>query len=320
MAAQRKKKQEYLKSEELFRRKAYLIITEMVELSIQTREDTSVLVDEILHSIFFLGRIHKPPISPEIILKDDDEAENLLSTLMSCYPRPFELYSSQLPRRSPFSCVLDMTVLLVGQENEEEIKDRLQDFIDTVEEDVPSNHLISSTICVSQKYNNSVRYYGVSMSTSGRNAGKIMVAASCFGAWDDYVADAVMTYYPDKEKSKKEYFDGTIKIPDYVRCQAFNLKSGGKMNPCKSCGNLFGLSTDEETEWPYGNCAEVESLSNLLKNENEVKEQSQPRSPTWTPENRETARESVLQDLGAVLHTIQFETWDGEHFYDPLAG
>uniref|UniRef100_A0A3B5A4E0 Uncharacterized protein n=1 Tax=Stegastes partitus TaxID=144197 RepID=A0A3B5A4E0_9TELE len=83
------------------------------------------------------------------------------------------------------------------------------------------------------------------MSTSGANAGKIVIAASSCSTWDDYVAGAVMTYYP--VMSKKEYFDGTIKIPDYVRCQAFNLKSGGKMNPCKSCGNLFGLTGLEDT-------------------------------------------------------------------------
>ncbi|XP_023116736.2 uncharacterized protein LOC111562449 [Amphiprion ocellaris] len=317
MATRQNRKEELLKSEESFRRNARVIIAEMINLSNQTREDTSALVDEILHSIFFLGEIHCPPISPESILRDDDddeddEDENLLKALKDCYPRPFKLYSCQLPRRSPFSCVLDMVVYLIGQENEEEIRDGLQQFITDVEDGAPSKHLISTTICISQKSSNSVRHYGVSMSTSGRNAGKIMVAASCLSAWNDYVANAVMTYYP--KKSKKSYFDGTIKIPR-VRCQAFNLRMGGEMKPCRSCGNMFGLNTDVAKEWDYGNCAEVESLSNLLKNEIEVKEQSQPTSDTWTPENISRTAEDVLRELRAVLRMIKFK-WDG-HFYTP---
>ncbi|XP_051792937.1 uncharacterized protein LOC127530335 [Acanthochromis polyacanthus] len=288
----------------------------------KTSEDTSVLVDEILHSIFFLGNIQKPGMTPESILNDTD----LFEALKSRYPRPFELYSCQLPRRSPFSCVLDMMVHVVGQEKEEEIRSRLQKFITDLEKDVPSKdltrkekknlkNLISTVICISKKKsNNSVRYYGVSMSTSGCNAGQIMIAASCLGAWDDYVAGAVMTYYPNK--SKKEYFDGTIHIPNYVRCQAFNLRKGGEMPPCRSCGNMFGLNTDETDESDYGNCAEAESLSNLLKIENKIKQDSRPKSIKCTADNRERAKRDADRALKNVLSRIEFNTWNGT-FYTP---
>lgn len=205
-------------------------------------------------------------------------------------------------------------VLLLKQESENKIIERLQKLILQLKQD-EATELVSSTICVSQpnKTPNSGRYYGVSMSTAGRNPGRIMIAASCLSAWDSYVAGAVMTYYPKKEK--KPYFDGTIKLPEQVRCQAFSLSQGRKMSPCRSCGNLFGLTTSEKQEWPYGNCAEVESVSNLLKNESEVKEQARPTSETWTEANRQKAKESVLKELNASLRMLKFK-WDN-NFYTP---
>ncbi|XP_035533508.1 uncharacterized protein LOC118339840 [Morone saxatilis] len=309
MAAAHKmtKEEAFLKKRETFRRNAFWIIEEMVGLS---PRHPSVLVDEVLHSIFFLGGIFTPPYSPKDIVSDDD----MLNKLKGRYPRPFELYSSQVPKRSPISCVLDMIVLLTGQEKEDQIVKKLRELIVKLKEDEATD-LISSTICVSQpnKTRNSHTYYGVSMSTSGPNPGRIMIAASCLSNWDSYVAGAVMTYYPNKEK--KLYFDGTIKLPKQVRCEAFSLTKGGEMLPCRSCENLFGLTPSDTKVWPYGNCAEAESVSNLLKNEKEVREQAQPKSPTCTDANREQARESVLKELNKILRMVQFK-WD-KNFYAP---
>lgn len=176
-----------------------------------------------------------------------------------------------------------------------------------------AKELISSTICVSQpdKKPDSPRYYGLSMSTHGPNPGRVMIAAACFSYWDGYVADAVMTYYPVKEK--KNYFNGTIKLPDSIRCQAFNITQIKEMPACKSCANLFGLRTCEKKEWDYGNCAEAESVSNLLKNESTVKRGTQQAS--YTEENRERARESVLKELRRCLRLTRFQ-WD-DSYYTP---
>ncbi|XP_038580033.1 uncharacterized protein LOC119906762 [Micropterus salmoides] len=301
------REEEFLIQEDHFRRNAFLIISEMVKMS---PKHLSVLVDEILHSIFFLGHIKTPQYSPKDIVSDD----NMLNLLKGRYPQPFKLFSSELPKRSPISCVLDMIVNLMGQENEDTIIEELQKLIRQLKED-EAKDLVSSTICVSQKNKdpNSDRYYGVSMSTSGRDPGRIMIAASCLSAWDSYVAGAVMTYYP--KKTQKPYFDGTIKLPEQVRCQAFSLSDLREMPPCRSCGNLFGLTTSENREWPYGHCAEAESVSNLLKHEAEVREQAQPTSITATDENRKKAKESVLKELTNLLKMQKF-TWD-KHFYTP---
>ena len=183
--------------------------------------------------------------------------------------------------------------------------------------DLKSRFLVPATLCVSkliksqksecgQTSKTSVRYYGVSMSAGRPLAAKVVIACSCLSAWQDYVAGAVMTYYP--KMTKKPDFDGTIQLPAEVTCQAYSISSGREMNPCRSCGNLFGLQTPETKEWPYGNCAEVESLSNLLSNE-----KVNP-TPGNNPGNREEARESVHQELENLLSKVRFNTWEGKYY------
>ncbi|KAM7383922.1 hypothetical protein PAMA_011330 [Pampus argenteus] len=299
----------FLKAEEFFRRNAFILIEEMMELNNEPSDYTTALVDEILHSIFFLGKINIPPYSPKDIVNDDE----MYNALEDFFPEPFQRYSSQLPKRSPFSCVLDMIVHQEGQQNEDMIITRLKYLVGQLKEG-NADKLVSSTICVSQNTNvqNSVRYYGVSMSTSGRNPGQIMVAAG-INSWDKYVADAVMTYYP--KGVKIPYFDGNIKIPESIRCQAFCLSRGTPKPPCRSCREMFGLTTSEVKKWAPGNCAETESLSNLLKQEKDVRMQVQTASETCTDMNREKAEEHVMGHLRLVLRMLQFK-WDN-NFYTP---
>lgn len=205
--------------------------------------------------------------------------------------------------------------MLEGPENEEKIKKRLMHIAKELKEGV----LVSFTMCVSEApnaSNASNKYYGVSMSTTGPNPGIIVTASICLSSsWDDYVAEAVMTYYPGKEKFFRADFDARMKLPQDVRCQAFKLSNLDEMKPCKACGNLFGLKTDQTRAWSYGNCAEVESLSNLLKNENEVKNRTR-RVPTYKPENRQKTEESVRHELKVTLGKVQFKKWDNQ-FYTP---
>lgn len=66
------------------------------------------LCEQMLHGIFFLGNlwenIWEKSLSPGDIIDD----KILLKTLKKDYPRPFQCYKTHLPKRSPFSCVLDM--------------------------------------------------------------------------------------------------------------------------------------------------------------------------------------------------------------------
>lgn len=159
------------------------------------------------------------------------------------------------------------------------------------------------------------------MSTSGKRAREIMIAASCYNSWDECVAGAVMTYFPDNTKNPN--IDRTIKLPKNVRCEAFSLSDGRKMDPCNSCDTLFSLSMTNasnvniepdlhaKTSYPYGNCAEVESLSNLFKSETHVKEQAQPTSESWAG-----MKDRCLQILQNRLDVQNVFTWDRK-FYNP---
>lgn len=63
---------------------------------------TISLCVQILHSLFFLGKINPFPFTPEKILG------NRKNEVIALFPELFQDGSPQLPRRSPFSCVLDM--------------------------------------------------------------------------------------------------------------------------------------------------------------------------------------------------------------------
>ncbi|XP_043994987.1 uncharacterized protein LOC122843916 [Gambusia affinis] len=204
-----------------------------------------------------------------------------------------------------------MVVQLKRQEHEDDIREILQELVKELKRDASKKTLYSTTICISAgNTTDSERHYGVSMSTTGRPAGQILVAASCLNFWEEHVADAVMSYYP--KKSRKTYFDVTIQLPADVRCEAFNLGSRDAISPCLSCKNMFGLDTTETQPWACGNCAEVESLSNLLKLEKEVRERVQ-RNGNWTEENKTRAKRAVMNHLRNKLKEVPFE-WD-KQFY-----
>ncbi|XP_056270815.1 uncharacterized protein LOC130193979 [Pseudoliparis swirei] len=278
----------------------------MMELMKEVSGEVTAFADEILHSIFFLGKIQKLPFSPEDIVTDGE----MLNELQDLFPRAFDLYSSQLPKRGPFSCLLDMVVHLNGRDNEMLIIERLGEIIRELD---LRQDLVSSTICVSHiaDTKDPVKYYGVSNSAPGRLPRKIMIAASCLGYWDRYVAGAVMTYFPSKQKD----FEGTIQLPECVRCQAFSLWRNKHMLPCGSCGNLFGLKPCEEKEWVYGNCAEVESLSNLFKHVDDVKVSAQPTSRMYSDGAMLKLEGRVRKDLTNWLKGREFK-WKNT-FYIP---
>lgn len=281
----------FLQTEDSFRINALNIICEMDKL-----QGPREYVDEMLHSIFFLGWIHSPKYTPEMILGVH------LSEMMKIFPQPFESYTSKLPKRTPFACVLDMVVSLFGPDKKLEIWQKLRDIANVMS---GKHRFTSSTICISESGG---RYYGASMSCTGKKEGQIMIAVSCLCTWHYGVSNAVMTYKPDKNKRKN--FDGTMKLQEYVKCQASNVKSGEKMPPCRSCGNLFGLEKPSNQMWPYGNCAEAESLSKLLYGEEEIVKNV---VPPVDCKMREQVVKEVKAHLEEKLQESEFQ-WDSSYY------
>ncbi|KAM8841030.1 uncharacterized protein AB9W97_001524 isoform 2-T5 [Spinachia spinachia] len=307
--AQQQREEDFLKDQDSFRSNAYKLIFEMAAL-IQ-EGDTTHLLDEMLHSIFFLGKVNEPTFSPEKIFED----EEILNELKEIFPRAFELFSSHLPRRSPFSCMVDVIVL--QEKSEIEIISTLRNLIIALELG-DSRELIPSTLCVSHRtdIDDPVKYYGVSMATpcgpkKGRFPRQFVIAACCLCYWDECVAAALLTYFP---ASRKPDYDGTIQLPQRVRCQAFSLSMARETPPCLSCSDVFGLRNNSQSTSVYGNCGEYESLSKLLKHERDVKEQVQ-RPPNYSDNKRDTFRRGLGNDLRNWLKDKTF-TWRGD-FYNP---
>ncbi|XP_029370352.1 uncharacterized protein LOC115051165 [Echeneis naucrates] len=315
-----------------FIRNSGIIIKKMLDLELNFCNISNywmMLVDEALHSIFFLGAINEPPCSPQEIVDNERLAE-----LKDRFPKPFTCYNSQIPKRCPMSCLLEMIVEDIGQENESKIKKEMRLICNELMSDHKMKILSSFTICVCQKDlndPNSVRYYGISMSTFSGISGKIMVAASCLATWHSNVADAVMTCILREEQEqlhgtitieeqgepKMSYFDGTIQLPLNVRCQAYKISNGDELSPCVSCVEMFKFNIPGKGNSSYGNCAEVGSLSNLLKHEEHFKNEVQQISPTCTPSNRERAKTDVMKLLKDLLGKIKNRfKWD-DKFYTP---
>ncbi|XP_032366403.1 uncharacterized protein LOC116685468 [Etheostoma spectabile] len=289
---------------------------------LKSTHPTTILVDEVLHSIFFLGKINTPPFSPEETLVDDE----VLRAFKFRYPCAFFLYSSEVPRRSPFSCLLDMVVTQAGRDNEVKIIKELRRFVGGLKGRKNKKPLVSKTICVSQSRSpGSVRYYGVSMSTC-YEAKTILIGASCLGYWHEYVADAVMTFYPEpgsEQYVRKPYFNGTIRVPEQVRCETFDLYDKASTlvvkPPCRLCRDMFGLGTTEtRPRWPHGNCSEAESLSRLFGGERLVISQVRVTSP-YIGHSRLRARKSVFETLRGLVHDERFKSFSEwtDRFYTP---
>ncbi|XP_031644668.1 uncharacterized protein LOC116352800 isoform X1 [Oncorhynchus kisutch] len=303
-AKRQKKAEELLLAEASFRTNAFRIINIMIELYVEN-PGCKVHVDEILHSIFFLGLFRKPQqCTPNDILGE------FKPEVQEIFPRPFENYNSKLPRRTPFSSVLDMVVSSLRPDIEINILvERLHQIANGMSEPNSKYKFNSSTICVSQGKDVQRSYYGASMSCNGKQEGQIMVAVSCLSTWHCGVSNAVMTYDPNTKKMR-ENFDHTFNLPTDFRCQAFNLRTRDRMDPCKSCHNLFGLEPRGTQMWPYGNCAEAESLSKLFKGEGFVARR------VVDDEVRMEVIQSVRSDLQRKLRSIEYE-WDGD-YYIPL--
>lgn len=222
----------------------------------------------------------------------------------------YSIYEKAQVFLSPLNnCICSQVVLKEGPAMEGEIKESLKDLVNSLKSDL----LVSYMICVSQ-FNDSVKQYGVSMSNVKKNK-NIFIGATCSsGFWNNYVVDAVMTYYPVREQ-RRDDFNGTFTLPDGVTCKAYKISDGTVKNPCGLCRNLFGLSPQldaDETapEYRYGNCAEAESLSHLLNKNAEITP-----SLRGTLNDREEVITHVQEVLNQELKSVHFE-WNNE-FYEP---
>ncbi|KAK6466137.1 hypothetical protein HHUSO_G36738 [Huso huso] len=141
-------------------------------------------MSEVLHSIFFLGNIHKKKIMPT-----DFFAEKDLLKLNNKFSKPFNEFCTHLPTRTPFSILLDAVVKIKGSQNETQVMEYLSTLLKELSVPKPTKMtyfnyytLEATVICICHyettggKTTN--KFYGASLSCKGLRAAESLTANS----------------------------------------------------------------------------------------------------------------------------------------------
>ncbi|XP_044154557.1 uncharacterized protein LOC122941399 isoform X1 [Bufo gargarizans] len=278
--------------------------------------------EQVLHSIFFFGYINKKKILPEDFLP-----EEVISQLKNLFPKPFREYNTHLPYYTPYSILLEYMTRIIGAEDPDlfmqeltKVNQSLWKVCDEqgnqpIANDFAATASTVSYCCVIDTNNGKVleKAYGASMSCKGKIQREIMIALSALHVWDKAISYAV--------SSKGKH---PITFPDRVHCRAYSIiaQRGAykEKRPCKRCNQLYkvnfipGYEADNR-EYPYGNCAENESLSRLLQAETNIRNEIFNVGDNGEKLNRE-AMERKFKDeyegekkcrVKALLSSMQFK-------------
>ncbi|XP_016117209.1 uncharacterized protein [Sinocyclocheilus grahami] len=261
------------------------------------------LISHILHSIFFLGTIHKDSLTPEDIIPEK------IAEIRQEFPEPFKKYKSHLPKRTPFSILLD--IMQLTYDTKDKVLKELCILMDKLKFpyplDRPANKnqryytLESTVICVcSNSQRTSDEYFGASLGCRTGEAKRIMIYSSCINTWHEHVSYAVMSFKHQPEGDSLQFHES-------LRCQAYfrdwKDNTYKKRQPCMNCKRLFSLSAGTEQEdYPYGNCAETECLSKLLFNDQFMRENI--KISHFTPDKMKMLKDCTREHLRKLLASI----------------
>ncbi|MCI4395191.1 hypothetical protein PGIGA_G00177500 [Pangasianodon gigas] len=214
------------------------------------------ILDQMLHSILFLGNIHFSRYLPEYIFADVE----MFHQTSEDFPGPFSHYQTHMALRTPFSYFLELVTICYGND-ENIVKNTLSEILHDCRKSGDQYPLISTVICICES--GASRYYGASLSCLSDQEREIMTAVSCVHVWHLNVSSAVMSVFPDDTGEPR-----SIKLPDTVKCRAYAVADIGQLKPpCKRCNQLYSLPGHTDHENPPGNCAETEAISNFFKAE-----------------------------------------------------
>ncbi|KAL6461060.1 hypothetical protein MHYP_G00310260 [Metynnis hypsauchen] len=248
-----------------FPQNAFFIFNKATEFVTEADTEGNDLLDQMLHSILFLGNINVARYPPDVIFAHKDIYEKS----EYAFPTPFARYRNYVPQRTPFSYLLELIVRYCSaHEEEEEVKAILGQILNGCKRSKLQYPLISSVISICQVSNR--RYYGGSLTCPGDIERQVMTAVSCLHVWHPYVSSAVLGVFPE-DTTDPRFPDGAIKLPNSVVCRAYDIENLSEVKPpCERCHELYSLPEPRGIRHDPGNCAETEAISNLLINEKEV--------------------------------------------------
>nr|XP_023693503.1 uncharacterized protein LOC111857175 isoform X2 [Paramormyrops kingsleyae] len=341
-----KKEQILIKSSAMFIGESLKFIQSMVRKEKLSQERGHRYMKEILHCIFFHCHIYRPPIhdkqsiypkeiqSKLLIHPVNVLREDLHSKLSKKFPDVFQSYTSQLPRRSPFSILLEVVVETTAERSETAILRELARLNDQMIIKISDRKSSANDFCFAAAVVScsgfersdlvTQEYFGASMSCKGPITTMIFISVACIETWNDNVAHGVCLAANGHR---------SITLPDTVWSRAHRLRSpreGGNnshtykaRSPCLWCKNTFPNVTfspidtaQNEPTWQCGNCAECEAISNLLNGETSVSEETQQLNTGLEP-SLMTLREERERKLTEHLEELNFNLNPATRFYNP---
>uniref|UniRef100_UPI00398F2EAF uncharacterized protein n=1 Tax=Pristiophorus japonicus TaxID=55135 RepID=UPI00398F2EAF len=160
---------------------------------------------EILHTVLFQGRINLPVIQPEEFFKREE-----FEQLSAKYPDVFQKYSTHLPKRPPYTVLLDAVVEITRTRHVDDVLKCLvglteQTFVEFIgrkkceneENSKCGNVFVSTVISYCYFWDVNVRkqitdnYFGASVSCNGRKQRQIMIDILCCETWHKDISWAV---------------------------------------------------------------------------------------------------------------------------------
>ncbi|XP_063312740.1 uncharacterized protein LOC134612332 [Pelobates fuscus] len=263
-----KKKAHLIKSGNRFI-ETFVTLLQSVNVS---KEIRSEYLQKVLHSIFFFGYINNPPIPPEAFIPSDK-----LEYFKNRFPQPFDEYCTHVPLQAPYSILLEFIVENLQYTDPESLRNRLLAVNISLQKlsEKPANQAVANDFTASviahsdyKDANDKVlkTAHGSSISCKGLAQRRIMIHISVLHVWAKAISYAVC----------QEGDSPSIVFPNQVHCKAYRFDQKNKvfkeLPPCSNCNKTFpnvkfnpvGLTIDKDETWPYGNCAEYESISKLI--------------------------------------------------------
>ncbi|XP_078081761.1 uncharacterized protein LOC144501697 [Mustelus asterias] len=293
-------------------------------------------IKEVLHTVLFLCHINDPSFEPQDILEDS------MGSWIRKLPDVFEQYKTHLPTRPPYTILLE---IVVGCKESDDIE-RMLDFLSmlnrrmSVEQNTQDASRCGNSLCLVSTaiscsfFQDMVRgtktknYFGASVSCFGKHQKEIMIDILCYHTWNEVISLAIcmaLEGVPQAILFHPEVHSIAYQMRDNPNRQRGTVNGKRQQHtpipPCRKCLDLFpdiGVDVQQinnAQHWPYGNCAEVESLNRLLNDHGNIS-----RGLTAPPEGQFTLESLKRKRKGRLVHNLKlfkFQLGNSLLFYKP---
>ncbi|XP_038633200.1 uncharacterized protein LOC119953239 [Scyliorhinus canicula] len=344
------KRQNFVKSGRQFLDTFRTFIVDSVKDKSLTKEEGGAYFKEMLHVILFYGQINRPIINPEEILTEGEFvilSERFQGVFQKCKTHlptrpPYTVLLDAIvairktrDAKDILRCLLDLT-------NKMDVTNHMGEKC--------GNNLVSTVISCCYFRKSADNYFGASVSCAAWQHRQIMIDILCCKTWHKDIGWAVCVgnkynltafIFPSGVHSmafniyssaKAIIQERKIKLAEERlgdclgtrSCEiAGALRENGKLVPKEPCNKCFRMFPDinfdpnpkehNKANWEYGNCAECESLSQLLNSDDQIVRNL---DRTTFPQSPEQLRNEKYDRLNQNLRKFEFRFEDTISYYN----